>query len=823
MKIFNTQYKTNEYEDIFQEWSFELSDFQKWAIWAYKNEKNVIITANTGCGKTLPSEYAMKDVVEHKKKRVIYTTPLKALSNEKYHTFKEKYKHISFGLMTGDNQDNPDADVLVMTTEMYRNMLYKKDMIAEETITKEMAALKFDMDLENELGLVVYDEIHYFNNKDRGCVWEESIMKTPVTAQIMGLSATLNKPNDFCEWLEDKTKREVVLCPHSKRIIPLEHNMFCSVPNSVIKKMKQKDRIIIEEFNNMSVLLYNDEGFNEVNYYKMLKLLKLVDKSSFINKHYIMNKMVEYAKEKDQLPMLSFIFSKKQCYEYAKHITIPLYDKDEVRPNIDKECKQILISKITNYKEYIILPEYREIVRLLEKGIAVHHSGVTPVFKEMIEMMFKKKYIKLMFATESLGVGIDMGFRSTVYTSLQKYSDGGYRFVYPHEYAQMSGRAGRRGKDDKGYIYHLVNLMYMRNMIPSADMYRHIMSGQSQVLESKFKIYFDLILRLTLSNKLDIKEFVSDSMMCVKINKEKEKIYQEIQEMRNSYDKSKKSLNYLTTNIELLDRYKKLEDSVDMLSKKKKKPVIREMDNIMAESKHIKKDYASYMKVLELENKIKKLERKEDDVFKYVNNTVDIYIDLLIENKFMNESNDLTMKGKLAGNINEVNCLVMAELLHLNYLNDLSVIDLVKLFSIYTNIKLPDTDKITSYTELINSDNLNKVFEKMNSINNYYHDLEVNNKLDYFGNYEIHYDLCDLMENWCLAKTDEECLKIYEEAKSRGIYMGDYVKAISKINSIVEELSNVCLINENIELLEKLSKIKEHLLKSVAMNHSLYL
>ena len=167
-----------ENSDYFDWWSFELSDWQKWSLKYLLDGKNVIVKAPTGSGKTLPADFSIKFYTKHKKK-VIYCSPIKALTNEKYYTFKEKYPHISFGIITGDNTDNPEADVLCMTTECYVNTLYKMKMIKETLLTKEKLCLDFDINIEEELGVLILDEIHWISDKHRGHVWEETIMMLP--------------------------------------------------------------------------------------------------------------------------------------------------------------------------------------------------------------------------------------------------------------------------------------------------------------------------------------------------------------------------------------------------------------------------------------------------------------------------------------------------------------------------------------------------------------------------------------------------------------------------------------------------------------------
>ena len=203
---------TDEYTELFSNYPFELSNFQKHAIKGIRDSKHVLITAHTGSGKTLPAEYAIKYFTD-KGKKIVYTSPIKALSNQKFYEFTKMFPTISFGLLTGDIKTNPEADVLIMTTEILRNTLFQKKMINEtpSDIKPTEIPLNFDMDIENELGCVIFDEIHYINDADRGKVWEETIMMTPNHIQLLMLSATLDKQENFAKWISEIKKNEVII------------------------------------------------------------------------------------------------------------------------------------------------------------------------------------------------------------------------------------------------------------------------------------------------------------------------------------------------------------------------------------------------------------------------------------------------------------------------------------------------------------------------------------------------------------------------------------------------------------------------------------
>ena len=260
----------SDYEDHFLAMTggkFQLSSFQKYAISETVKGNHVLITAHTGSGKTLPAEFMFKWCVENGNK-VIYASPIKALSNQKLHDMRAKYPHISFGLLTGDVKDNPDADVLIMTTEILRNTLF--NMQVQEETQKEMP-LSFTMNIQTELGGVVFDEVHYINDPERGSVWEQSILLLPPHIQLLMLSATINKPEMFAQWIEDQKRvqskakdvdvKEVILAPTYERVVPLTHYCWLESNSHVEKKARKTDvEQLIQKTCNKPVIIKKPNG-----------------------------------------------------------------------------------------------------------------------------------------------------------------------------------------------------------------------------------------------------------------------------------------------------------------------------------------------------------------------------------------------------------------------------------------------------------------------------------------------------------------------------------------------------------------------------------
>lgn len=821
----NHLYENENYNQYFDNYSFELSDFQKHAIEAIVSGNHILITAHTGSGKTLPAEFAIEYFTKLNKK-VIYTSPIKALSNQKFYEFSKKYPELSIGILTGDIKFNPDAQVLIMTTEILQNNLYKK--LQKNTITSN---LHFNMDIDNELACVVFDEIHYINDVDRGKVWEETILLLPKQVQMVMLSATIDKPENFANWCEkryENDNKKVYLASTNHRVVPLKHYIYLNTNELFYKKLK--DETLEKEIKkDMKKLLLLKEGSNilESNILKTNKILKLMEKNNMYSKPgFILNSIIEYLKNNEMLPAICFVFSRRNVEKFAKQITVNLFGYDDAHfPSIIRdECYKI-IKKIPNFKEYLNLPEYLDIVNLLEKGVAIHHSGIMPILREMVELLFAKGYIKVLFATETFAVGINMPTKTVLFTSLSKYDNSGMRYLYSHEYTQMAGRAGRRGLDTIGHVIHCNNLFQNQ---PYVSEYKDILSGKPQTLISKFKISYGLLLNLISLNKLNINDFINSSMIY-------ESIQNGIKEYMILIDNNEKSILEKRTQIECfnidenkINEYIDLSKNFEYLNNKKRKRVENDMNTIKnSYNKNFDRDLKIIKELYIIQNEKKSNEEHVYSLENYVVSNIKIILKMLQNNEFIEYTEEigyyLTSKGIIASNIHECHCLILGDFIYSGKLDDLSCKELVSFFSCFTNITIIEDYK-RNYIE--NKDNISKVRKCINEYEELlelYLDFEESNYLDTGCKKEIHYDLIFEILEWCDCNDEGECISITNKLEERGIFLGEFVKAILSINNIVNECIFVCEHLKNIPLLEKLNNIPNYILKYVVTNQSLYI
>ena len=814
-------------ESIYSRWPFPLSPFQKIAINAIISQHSTIITAHTGCGKTLPAEFAIKHYYELGKK-VIYTSPIKALTNEKFNDFSKKYPDISFGLITGDNTINPAADCLLMTTEIFRNTLFKMKMIKEGTIKKDNT-LHFEMDIPNELGTVIFDEIHYINDPDRGPAWEESIMMLPNHIPLIGLSATLEKPEKFIQWIQNKGL-EVVLCGTNKRIVPLTHKAFITFPDSCVKKLSLQDKNLLEKYHNNPIVLKNSDGnFDDIEYVKMCKVFKILDKNKIhVDRHFVVNKLLQKLKEESRLPAICFIFSKKQTWQFASKVSFSLFEEGSKIPSIiEQECKKILISKLDNWKEYVELPEFKRLMKCLEKGIGVHHAGIIGVFKEMMEILFHKGYIKVMFATTTLGIGINMPTKSVIYTSVMKFSGSKFNWLPPHEMSQISGRAGRRGIDDYGEVFHLLNLYDGRDNLPDEKTFRYILTGKSQAIETKFKIHFNLLLRLIAVKNYNFVDFANSSMLCGEIEKRKTYIKEQLDVAQANLDKANNNAQFIQ-NREAVEEYIELINKSKFMKPKKRKVISRRIQEII-NYKMFETDLAKYQAILTNTNLTNKRIKDLQNVSGFIDIEIKRRLIILEQLEFVDSSQEgipycLTEKGDIAANIQEIHCLAISEVLHNGYLNGLGTEELVAVLSCFTSVRLNDSNKIWNITDIENcGDRVIQAIQRIKTKYDKYYDIETREETNFIYDYNMQYDTAELAYRWCFAENEIQCKAIFQEAEYYGIFVGEWIKVMLKINNISRELEKVCEITNNMELLEKIKKIPDVTLKSIVTNQSLYL
>lgn len=834
VKICSTSYPvSNEelYSQYFDKYSFPLSSFQKYAIESIVEGHHILVTAHTGSGKTLPAEFAIEHFVKNGKK-VIYTSPIKALSNQKFYEFRQKFPHISFGILTGDIKTNPEADVLIMTTEILMNTLYAKN---RKDDNKNANLTIFEMDFQNDLACVVFDEIHYINDQSRGKVWEETIMMLPQHIQMVMLSATLDSPEKFASWCEsrghkseeNKSDKIVYLTTTYERVVPLTHYSFITCTQGIFKilKDKQLEMEIMKTTNSLHVIQDAKGNFNDSNFRRIKNTLETFeDKNHFVKRQHVLNTVSRHMFDNNMLPAICFVLSRKALEQCAKEITTPLLEDDSKVPYIvRKECEQI-IRKLPNYQEYLNLPEYLNMVTLLEKGVAIHHAGIMPILREMVELLFAKGYIKLLFATETFAVGINMPTKTVLFTDINKFDGSGMRPLYSHEYTQMAGRAGRRGIDTVGHVIHLTNLFHKFTTNVDSLTLKTIMKGTPQTLVSKFKISYNLILNLIDIGETDYTRYAKRSMVQGDIENIVKSYYNSITKLQGEIDNMTIVLENCKTPIKTVEDYIELKKNRLISVNKKRKEIDRNIQTIIDQYKNIESDVELVSKYNSKKNDIIELNEELYYTEKTLDSDVAKVIDVLQNSKFVKEENniiELTLKGHIATNLREVHCLVFADLIESGKFKQFQPKELVGILSCFTNVSVPEEKRaILPISDYINVQNCINEIDKMYQSQ---FDSELKNKIDTGIDYSLHFDLIDFTIKWCECENDIECKQLLNIISlEKDIFLGEFVKAILKINNITSEMEKIAEYLGDMEFLSILKQVPLLTLKYVATNQSLY-
>ena len=828
-----SEYTETKYSEYFEKYNYSLHVFQKYAIEGIVTGNHVLVCAPTGSGKTLPGEFAL-NYFNANNKKTIYCSPIKALSNQKFYDFSKKYPNIKFGIITGDIKNNPNADVLIMTTEILLNKLYN---LKNNNVDNN----SFDIDIENDLGCVIFDEIHLINDQNRGHVWEQSIMMLPESVQMIGLSATLDNPEKFANWLEtrgqnienkenikntENIKKIVYLAQRVDRAVPLTHYSFITTPNSIFKVIK--DKVLQEEiklFINKPHLIQNSNGkFDEDKYNKINKMLQLFEnKNAFIKKSFVLNQIATYLSENEMLPAICYVFSKKQIEICAKEMNaILLEDDSKVTYIVERECEQI-IRKLPNFKEYLNLPEYLELISFLEKGVAIHHSGMLPILREIVEILFEKGYIKLLFATESVAIGLNLPVKTTIFTDIFKHDGNQRRMLFGHEYVQAGGRAGRLGIDIKGNVIHLNNLF---NNIDFTN-YKNMMNGKPQTLISKFKLSYNLLLNLIEINN-NFTEFTQKSMIQCNINSELEYYQNEINILIKKIEIfEKEKLNNLLTDKVIIEEYIKLTNNLKISVNKKRKEIEKRLTYLKENYKYITNE----VNIIESYNNLKKELIEKEIEYKEIKDYLQIQIEIILNyleiEKYIKIDNNskkyiLDYKGTIAYYLKEVNCLMFTDIFIDKLFDDLNCEQLVGILSCFTNIKVED--ELKTLNPESDDKKVNKILKTMEELLFKYKDFEISKKIQTGTDYDINYDILEYAMDWVKCEDEISCKILLEKIKlDKEISIGDFCKAILKINNIVNELCKIAENNGKIQLLHTLNEIPSKTLKFIITNQSLYI
>lgn len=516
-----------------KEYPFELDPFQKQAVECIEREESVLVSAHTSAGKTVVAEYAIATALRDGQ-RVIYTSPIKALSNQKYRELYEEFNDV--GLMTGDITINPSASCLVMTTEILRNMLYRGSEVMRE------------------ISWVVFDEVHYMNNKSRGVVWEETMILLPDKVKYAFLSATIPNSQEFALWIAKLHNQPCSVIYTDYRPTPLQHYVFPAGGDGLY-------------------LVVDDKGnFRENNFSKALSIVsdqagEADGQSGKGKKRHKKNKngpsdifkIVKMIMDRKYQPAIVFSFSKRDVENNA----LQMSELDFCTPDEKKLIGEIFNNAIDSLSEDDrSLPQVGNILPLLTRGIGVHHGGLLPILKEVIEILFQEGLLKVLFSTETFAMGLNMPARTVVFTAVHKWDGEAFRTVSPGEYIQMSGRAGRRGLDDRGIVIMMVD----EELDPPVA--KNMIQGAADPLNSSFHLGYNMLLNLLRVEEADPEFMMVRSFFQFQSNRNAPKLMDQLEKLKADKQnivlkKPKELVEYHQTQSQLTTCRKKIREVVN--------------------------------------------------------------------------------------------------------------------------------------------------------------------------------------------------------------------------------------------------------------------
>ena len=743
------------------EFPFELDDFQKEACNTIDEGKSVVVCAPTGAGKTVIAQHAIHRALEQGC-RIFYTTPLKALSNQKFYDFGEKYGVDKVGLLTGDTSINRNAQIVIMTTEVFRNMLYGTNFGAVADNLKDVR-------------YVVLDEVHYMNDEQRGTVWEESIIYCPTNIQIIALSATVANCDELTNWINTvHSKTELINTDF--RPVPLRFYYFDS---------SQPFKLL--------PLLTPDGKLNKKIRPEKPQWAKGKDKRK---KTYV-KQIISNLADNDMLPAIYFTFSRKKCDEQMEKCA---------GLGLNTKAEQIEIKAFI--EEFIADNPHlygNKHIDYLIQGVASHHAGLLPAWKNLVEKLFQKGLIKVVFATETLAAGINMPARSTVISATSKRTDTGHRMLTANEFLQMSGRAGRRGMDEIGYV------VIVGTPFQTPEEVAELVLSDANPLESKFSPSYSMVLNLLQRFTLEeAKELVLKSFGYFSSNYRIEPLLAVKDEYECKIDECNSFVCYCKkTNDDLLE-YNKIREiyvqnrrifkTIQKQEKKKNRPLNEEAAEFGRQTKAMLQKMHSYecdtcklfkkhMKILDV---LARYSAKEKALEKEIEKQKDIFW-----NKFLSHRAVLmdygyikddypTEKGITISQIRSENELFLAQVIFSGVLDGLTPAELASVICAITTEDL----RADLYSQLPLSPNVRK---RLNKIKDIRRDLDKKQKNhDVEDPMYINGFYSPLIEMWATGSEWDDIIDQVDMGE------GDIVRCFKRVIDVLRQFCTISNIPEDL-------------------------
>jgi superfamily II RNA helicase len=751
------------------------------------------------------------------------------LSNQKFNDLKKLFPHATVGIMTGDIKFRPDAQIIVMTTEILRNLLFKKGTLTEAVGTTAVMSL-------DGLDSVIFDEVHYINDVDRGHVWEETLILLPPTVKLILLSATLSSPIGFAKWLGESKKTRIWMINTQWRAVPLEHYVLDGTSTNGRRLIyDSRDKFYADAYsgwllNRDGALLAHDKFKDKV------RALKAGGHEGAIGGkmrpksfEHDLNACLGDLHENGNLPAIAFVFSRIGCEKLASKVQHTFLDSSDAAM-----VAHIWDFHLSRYKDTLEKsPQAHKLRELAMRGIAYHHSGLMPFLKEILEILFSRGLTKVLFATETFAVGINMPTKTVIFTALDKFTDGSVRPLKSAEYIQMAGRAGRRGKDDRGIVIYLPQ----RDPVQMDEM-RQILCGKAATFGSQMNFHYDFLLKLlNVSNVSNVSNAGSKGMITEKSLIQSSYWWALENEEYKAATLQAAQISQQISEIHLTEEQVSdcqakgdLEQLISQTQNSKKKAAQRDLsawheghrtsvwEPVLARFAKLKTLQKSLYQIQNIcENMKVSLWPSEDDG--NMRNTL-LRHRILEECGYVNNGR-LSPHGLLASEVNEGHPFMMTQLFlqQQNGLIPLSHKDLLIVLALFLGEKKNDAVKSpNNLNQNISKDvidtlwNMSEFCVKMISI-------EKKHGLPYDEAFwDMSLEWIEPVAEWLNGE-----ISLPELAANYEIFEGNLMKALLKLGGLVEEFQAMAALAGEVDMLRMLEGARQLVLRDIVVAESLYL
>ena len=811
-----------DFESTYNKTEHSWDSFQLHAFRAIRRLDDVLVSAPTSSGKSHVGWYAMKYHLFMKpnpiRNKIIYTAPIKTLSNEKFEEMSEYLAEFGIvpGLLTGDHRVNVESDFLIMTAEILANALFRLKSTDSSNITDRN---RYDLDsgFVNSISCVIMDEIHFISDRSRGHVWEDTIILLDHEVQLIGLSATIDSPEKFASWISTTINRPISLIKKYDRPVPLEYRFFDG----------DDARIIMDT-----------QGNYQSNAWQLcLKNVNELQKHCEANRTNfrleLLQSYIDHAQKAGLFQLCIIVFSKRNCERFAEQITKSYLSVKEATQAI----KALEMKLGIHLKTQETMPRYQQIKKLLQKGVSFHHAGMPIILKEAIEYLYKEGFIKILFATETVAIGVNMPVRCITFVSLEKASgvveDGkgaSIRQINAAEFKQICGRAGRRGKDPIGTVVFLP--IYS---IPDEGMVRRdLLSGPMPKIESRMDLTYHSYLKTEVSSVIDRTDYFNKSLRRITNDGQAAVVKSELELKQKRLLELQSELDIITKNItkaevDTVYRYVKEESKFTNMMGVQIKMTPKQRKNL----ENLRKDASRHASMIDMLKKIEvmksEINQKQTELDSLVRYGEDRYaqieeylsrMDYLIDGK-------LTEYAVMVAHVNECNPFILAEIFTSNMLNDMTPIEVVAFCAILTD-PISSQNKVEKTLQSLDTSDLVKdsigyiqnriaIYERTES------DLGLSNLIEDGDYWNISLDLVELAQTWASIDVDKDGhSKIFGLLNDLDEYEGSFIKNMLKIDTIVANLIKLSNLTSNLTLVPKLEKISGLLIKGMVNTDSLH-